>query len=35
MMDEIQIERTIRGYFLINNLKLTELPDFDNWVMMM
>ena len=35
LLDEVQIERTMRGNFLINNLKLIELPDFGNWVMMM
>ncbi|MHA1342320.1 MAG: hypothetical protein ACTSO2_20290, partial [Promethearchaeota archaeon] len=35
ILDEIRIERTIRGTFLINNLKLIELSNLDDWVISM
>ncbi len=31
LLDEIQIDRNIRGTFYINNLKLIELPTIENW----
>ena len=35
ILDDIRIERTIRGTFLINNLKLIELSNLDDWVIFM
>jgi len=35
ILDEIQIERTIRGTFLTNNLKLIELSNLEDWVISM
>lgn len=33
ILDDIQIARNVRGSFYINNLKLIELPNMENWVM--
>ncbi|MHA1284194.1 MAG: hypothetical protein ACTSQP_16975 [Promethearchaeota archaeon] len=35
ILDEIQIERTLRGTFLINNLKLIELSNLEDCVISM
>jgi len=35
LLDEVQIDRTVRGDFLMNNLKVKELPSFENWVVIM
>lgn len=32
ILHEIQIDRNVRGTFLINNLKLIEIPNCENWV---
>lgn len=31
-LEKIQIDRNLRSKFYINNLKVMELPDIENWV---
>lgn len=35
LLEEVQIDRNVRGEFYINNLKLIELPSMENWMISM